>query len=132
MNIIQKTLTTLSIILTAGFFIVPAMAPSAAFAGPFDGARGQACRGANLGEGGCGGAAGTLTKTVRTVVNIFSTIIGIAAVIMIMIGGFRYITSGGDSNSITSAKHTILYAIVGLIIVALAQVIVRFVLNQAT
>jgi hypothetical protein len=51
---------------------------------------------------------------------------------MIIIGGFRYITSGGDSGSVSSAKNTVLYAIVGLIIVALAQVIVRFVLSKST
>ncbi len=51
---------------------------------------------------------------------------------MIIVGGLKYITSGGDSGNITSAKNTILYAIVGLIVVALAQIIVRFVLQRAT
>ena len=51
---------------------------------------------------------------------------------MIIIGGLRYITSGGDSGNVTGAKNTILYAVVGLIVVALAQVIVRFVVNRAT
>jgi hypothetical protein len=51
---------------------------------------------------------------------------------MIIYGGFRYITSGGDSNGVTAAKNTILYAIIGLIIVALAQIIVNFVLNKTT
>jgi hypothetical protein len=51
---------------------------------------------------------------------------------MILIGGFRYITSGGDSGNVSGAKNTILYAIVGLVIVALAQFIVRFVLSQST
>jgi hypothetical protein len=49
---------------------------------------------------------------------------------MIIIGGFKYITSGGDSNNVSSAKNTILYAIIGLIIVALAQTIVRFILGR--
>jgi hypothetical protein len=56
----------------------------------------------------------------------------VVAVIMIIVGGLKYITSGGDSGNITSAKNTILYAIVGLIVVALAQIIVRFVLERAT
>jgi hypothetical protein len=51
---------------------------------------------------------------------------------MIIYGGFRYITSGGESGSISSAKNTILYAIIGLIIVALAQFIVKFILAKAT
>jgi hypothetical protein len=51
---------------------------------------------------------------------------------MIILGGFKYITSGGDTGNVTGAKNTILYAIVGLVIVALAQIIVRFVLDKTT
>jgi hypothetical protein len=51
---------------------------------------------------------------------------------MIIYGGFRYITSGGDSGRVGNAKNTLIYAIIGLVIVALAQLIVHFVLNQAT
>jgi uncharacterized membrane protein len=68
----------------------------------------------------------------RTVINVFSWIVGVIAVIMIIVGGLKYITSGGDSGNVSSAKNTILYALVGLVIVALAQFIVRFVLGQAT
>jgi hypothetical protein len=71
-----------------------------------------------------------LEGIIATVVNILTVIVGIVAVVMIIIGGFKYITSGGDSGSVTSAKNTIIYAIVGLIVVALAQFIVRFVLNR--
>ena len=69
---------------------------------------------------------------VTTIVNIFSVIVGIVAVIMIIWGGFKYITSGGDSGNITGAKNTIIYAIIVLFIVALAQFIVQFVLNKVT
>jgi energy-converting hydrogenase Eha subunit B len=78
------------------------------------------------------GDASSLTSLARNIVNIFSIIVGAVAVIMIIYGGFRYITSGGDSNSVGSAKNTLIYAIVGLIIVALAQIIVRFVLTQSS
>ena len=56
--------------------------------------------------------------------------VGVVSVIMIIIAGFKYVTIGGNDSSVTSAKNTILYAIVGLVIVALAQVIVRFVLTN--
>lgn len=69
---------------------------------------------------------------IRTVINIISLIVGVIAVIMIIIGGLKYITSAGDSGNVTSAKNTILYALVGLVIVALAQIIVRFVLGKVT
>jgi hypothetical protein len=51
---------------------------------------------------------------------------------MIIWGGFKYITSGGDSNNVSGAKNTIIYAIIGLVIVALAQLIVHFVISQST
>jgi hypothetical protein len=84
------------------------------------------------GAEGCTEQNAGLTGTVKTVVNVLSVIVGIAAVVMIIIGGFRYITSGGKQESITAAKNTILYAVIGLVIVALAQVIVRFVLTRTT
>ncbi|HEX7963765.1 MAG TPA: pilin [Candidatus Saccharimonadales bacterium] len=79
-------------------------------------------------------ATGTqkIQDIVTLIVNIFSVIVGIVAVIMIVVGGFKYITSGGDSGNITSAKNTIVYAVIGLVIVALAQFIVKFVLNKVT
>ena len=60
----------------------------------------------------------------------FSAIVGIIAVVMIIVGGIKYITSGGDSGNVTAAKNTILYAVIGLVVVALAQIIVKFVLGR--
>lgn len=74
----------------------------------------------------------SVNHLISAIINIFSFIIGVTAVIMIMVGGFRYITAAGDSSKITSAKNTVIYAIVGLIIVAFAQVIVKFVLAKLT
>ncbi len=71
-----------------------------------------------------------LNKLITQIINVLSVIIGIVAVIMIIWGGFKFITSSGDSGNVSSAKNTVIYAIIGLIIVALAQVIVRFVLNK--
>lgn len=74
----------------------------------------------------------TINNIIETVINIFSLVVGVVSVIMIIIGGLKYITSGGDSGNVTGAKNTILYAVIGLVIVALAQVIVRFVLGRVT
>jgi len=71
-----------------------------------------------------------IENLIKTVLNVLSAIVGAIAVIMIIIGGFRYVTSAGDSNTASSARNTILFAIVGLIIVAFAQIIVRFVLQK--
>lgn len=93
------------------------------------------CDGVELAGGECNGA-GTAENDVNNIItiaiNIFSGVIGIAAVMMILYAGFKYVTAGGDSSKIQSAQHSIIYAIVGLIVVALAQIVVRFVLSQAT
>lgn len=100
------------------------------------------CQGANLSlpedtqnvTGKCSNFNKTteVNNLIATIINLFSIIVGVIAVIMIVYGGFRYITSGGDTTKVTSSRNTILYAIIGLIIVALAQFIVKFVLEKAT
>jgi type IV secretory pathway VirB2 component (pilin) len=69
-------------------------------------------------------------SVIKTIVKLLGFVAGMLAVIMIIVSGIKYVTSGGDSNKIASAKNTLVYAIVGIIIVALSQVIVRFVLGQ--
>ena len=69
---------------------------------------------------------------IRRIINIFTIVVGAVSVIMIIIGGFRYIISGGDSSGVSGAKNTILYAIVGLVVVLFAQIIIRFVLTNIT
>ena len=49
---------------------------------------------------------------------------------MIVIGGMRYVLSGGDSNQITAAKNTILYAIIGIVVAILAYAAVNFVIGS--
>lgn len=57
-------------------------------------------------------------------------IVGAIAVIMIVIGGLRYVVSGGDASQVQAAKNTILYALVGVIIAILAYAAVNFVVNS--
>ncbi len=99
----------------------------------------QICNGAQLNPNANGCSSNDITSAgdnVGTVItngiNLFSLIVGIIAVIMIIIGGVKYITSGGDAGNVTGAKNTILYALIGLVIVALAQTIVYFVLNKTS
>jgi len=73
-----------------------------------------------------------VNNIITTVINIFSLVVGVVSVIMIIIGGLKYITSGGDAGNVSGAKNTILYAVIGLVVVALSQVIVRFVLERVT
>ena len=69
---------------------------------------------------------------IRTIINVLSIVVGAVSVIMIIIGGFRYVVSNGDSGAVSGAKNTILYSVVGLVIVLFAQIIVRFVLTNVT
>ncbi|MBI1857055.1 hypothetical protein HY003_01405 [Candidatus Saccharibacteria bacterium] len=78
------------------------------------------------------GSTQAVNDIVKLVINLFSIIVGVISVIMIIIGGLKYITSGGDSANVTGAKNTILYAVIGLVVVALAQFIVRFVLAKVS
>lgn len=63
----------------------------------------------------------------KTVTNILLYIIGAVSVIMLIIGGIRYVVSGGDQSAVTGAKNTILYAIVGIVVAFLAFAAVNFV-----
>lgn len=65
-----------------------------------------------------------------TITNILLFIIGAIAVIMLIIGGVRYVVSAGDQNAVTSAKNTILYAIIGIVVAFLAYAAVNFVSSQ--
>lgn len=58
------------------------------------------------------------------VINWFLGLVGLLAVLMLIYGGFRYLTSGGNEESTTKAKNTIIYAIIGIVIVILSYAIV--------
>jgi hypothetical protein len=133
-----KTLL-IAIFAVAGSLAPVALVPAVSYAQGGDLQSGL-CSGANLQapgtEGDCENineeASTGVNDTVKLIIDIFSWVVGVVSVIMIIWGGFKYITSGGDAGSVTAAKNTILYAIVGLIIVALAQIIVKFVLGNVT
>jgi len=87
---------------------------------------------------GCATPAGAKTdlfgngSIFTTIVNILLFVIGAISVIMLIIGGIKYTVSNGDSSQVTSAKNTILYAIVGLVIAFLAFAAVNWVLGSLT
>lgn len=71
-----------------------------------------------------------IDSTVKNTINTIIGIVGLLSVVMIVYGGFLYTSSAGSPDKIKTAKSTILYAIVGLVVAILAFVIVQFVLNQ--
>ncbi len=66
---------------------------------------------------------------VQRAVNFMLYLVGVISVIMLIFGGFRYVISGGQKEAVTSAKNTILYAVVGLLVALFAYAIIRFVIN---
>ena len=75
------------------------------------------------------GASNDLNGMIQIIINTVFGIIGVVAVIMIIIGGVNYTMSQGDSTKVQKAKNTILYGIIGLVVVLLSFAIVSFVLN---
>jgi cytochrome bd-type quinol oxidase subunit 2 len=143
LKMIKKMKNVILVIASVATIAVPALVPAVAFAATDQIGTGLDC-GSQFNVNNIGGnttsdcpidATGTgdrLNHILTLVVNIFSLIVGIVAVIMIIVGGLRYITSGGESSNVSTAKNTIIYAIVGLVVVALAQFIVHFVLAKVS
>jgi len=73
---------------------------------------------------------GSLTDLIKSIANAILAIVGIVAVLFIIIGGVMYITSAGNPDNVAKAKNTILYGVIGLIVVLLSWAIVTFVLTN--
>ena len=86
-----------------------------------------------INSAGTGGGLTTGTWTVDSVLqlalNILTIIVGGLAVAFIVIGGIKYVTSGGDEKKVAGAKNTLLYAVIGLVIAIAARFIIGLVLS---
>lgn len=125
---LKNLVIALTIALAGGMVLAPSIA-SADF-------KDDACQGVNAlnGTGGssCSTTAGSsVDGIVKTVIQVLSIVVGFIAVIMVIVGGLKMITASGDSSAIASARSTIMYALIGLIVVALAQILVHFVIFKA-
>lgn len=87
-------------------------------------------------QAGVNSAGGTnnnktdLTTFITNIINVLLFVIGAVAVIMIIIGGIRYVTSNGDQTQVKGAKDTIMYSVIGLVVAILAYAIVQFVVTN--
>lgn len=86
-------------------------------------------------QGGVNAAGGSedtreLDTVVGTIINVVLYVLGILAVAFIIYGGVKYAMSAGDAAKVKSAKDTIMYAVVGLIVAILAYAIVNFVIGS--
>ena len=108
-------------VLMSGFLALTGVASVSAFTLQ-EGAEAARCDGCPTDLFGDAGVFKQITNTILYIV-------GIIAVIMLIIGGIKYVVSGGDSKKVTDAKNTVLYAIIGLVIAFLAFAIVNFVIS---
>ena len=90
----------------------------------------DACSGAAESQVCAAKSTDDASKMSTTVVNTMLFILGILAVIMIIVSGIKYVTANGDASKIKSAKDTLTYSIVGLVVAILAYSIVNFVVTR--
>jgi hypothetical protein len=131
---LKMFLVSLLAVFTVGTVAVPLAVP--AYAADL---KGDACAGLNTFDGStapdCSTTASGSNKVnslVKSIVALLSWIVGIVAVIALIVAGFKYITSGGSSEKVGEAKRALIYALVGILVVVLAQFIVGFAFNTAT
>lgn len=130
----MKSLKALLIVPVLAFgasFVVPVFDAAPALAQCTSDASGGIAGGAGCAQGedqqsDLFGESGIFT----TITNVLLFIIGAISVIMLIIGGIRYVVSGGDSSAVTNAKNTILYAVIGIIVAILAYAVVNFVITS--
>ena len=80
------------------------------------------------GQGACGPSS--LPGVMGSIANVLIFLVGAVSVIMVIIGGLRYVISMGRPKQVEQAKNTILYAVVGVIVAISSYAIVNFVLSS--
>jgi hypothetical protein len=123
----KLTMTLVGMVFLGGLIFVPPVAAQSS--------ENSACGGIGIISGGngtsSGCSSGNIDGIIADILNIISLIAGFIAVVMIIVGGFRYVVSGGNDQAVAGAKNTILYALIGVVVLILAQAIVHFVLGQS-
>jgi cytochrome bd-type quinol oxidase subunit 2 len=126
---------TIALLLSIGLAVPLFNAPASADL--FSGAKGEACAAVDASDsaGKCDQnkldqGQTSLSKTLITLLNLLTIVVGLLSVIMIVISGIRFVSSNGDPNHVTSARNTFIYALIGLVVVAFAQIIVKLVLGR--
>ena len=130
---IKRILYTLTVFMTLAA-ITGILSPATAAAyDPF----GQACNSSGSQSAVCSdrgtGSTNPLTGPnglFRGISGVLAFITGMSALIIIIVSGFRYVTAGGDANKAKSARQAIVAALIGLVIILLADSIISFVLSR--
>lgn len=111
----------------------PLFVANFAFADDTGSAQSEICQGLGEASGQCSSTDNsTIDTTLSRIISLLSIVAGFAGLVMIIVSAIRFITSHGDSSGIAGARQGLIYALVGLVIAALAQIIVHFVLGKTT
>jgi ABC-type Fe3+ transport system permease subunit len=125
MKRIKYLILTLGVIAGFGLALIPATAGASwdPFVGSCDSAAAQK-------TAPCQDRTGNkVSDIVKIIVNTLLYLLAAVSVVVIIIAGITYTTSGGDSALVTKAKNTLLYAVVGLVVAILAYAIVNYVIS---
>lgn len=71
-----------------------------------------------------------LPDMIRAVINMLLYLLGFIAILFLIIGGYQYIASSGNPDQIETAKKTIMYAVIGIVVVVLSWAIIYFVTSS--
>lgn len=71
----------------------------------------------------------TLGDYLEIVLHTLMFIVGVAATLAIVLGGLRFVTSGGDANQVTQARNTVLYGVVGVVVAIAGYATISFVID---
>jgi len=118
---IRKIKQIAATLLISGMVLLPALPVSAIDVF-------QACNGSSSQV--CGAKNDNATSMINVVVDTLIYLLGAISVVMIVVGGIRFVTSNGDSSGVKSARETILYAVVGLVVAIMSFAIVKFVIGR--
>lgn len=80
--------------------------------------------------GGADGSDATVIKLINSIINMLLYGAGILSVVMVVTSSIRYISAHGDKAQATSARNTLVYSVVGLVVTICAYAIVNFVLDR--
>lgn len=124
----KKLLLIAAALLVGVVFLLPASAEAINLFGDACSQSGSDESAACSGTGTAG--SNPIVNTLNKVTVLVSVIAGAAAVILLVIAGFMFVTSGGDTSKVESAKKTVIYTVVGLFVIVLARLIIGFVISN--
>lgn len=122
MSKIKYLLVTLGLIAGFSFAMIPVGVSAVAYDPCADAPNSTLCKNKDA----------DIMVSVKNIVNILLFVLGALAVVMIIVGGIKYVVSAGDAKQVEAAKNTIMYAVIGVVVALLAGAIVNFVLTTLT